>query len=159
MFDLRLFKKRKLSKLHFLKIALWFFINNLIICSFIPFSKIRVFLLKLFGAKVGNNVIIHPYVNIKYPWKLEIGNNCWIGYRVWIDNIAAVKIGNNCCISQDVYFCTGNHNFKKKEFDLLSEEIIVEDNSWIAAKTIIAPGVCVKKNSIIKLGSIIFKKN
>lgn len=158
MFNLNLYKKKNISKIEFLKIALWFLINNLIIYSFIPSSKIRVFFLKLFGAKIGRNVVIHTYTSFKYPWKLEIGNNTWIGSRVWVDNISLVKIGDNCCISQDVYFCTGNHNFKKKTFDLNSEEIIIGNNCWIAAKSIIAPGVKIKKNSIFKLNSIIFKK-
>ena len=114
MFQLKNFKKKKISKLHLLKICFWYLINNLIIYSFIPSSKIRVFLLKIFGAKIGSNIIIRPYTNIKYPLNLEIGDNSWIGARVWIDNISKVKIGNNCCISQEVYFCTGNHDYKNK---------------------------------------------
>ena len=157
MFELKNFKKEKISSFHLIKICIWYLINNLIICSFIPSSKIRVFLLKVFGAKIGINIIIHPYTNIKYPWKLEIGDNCWIGAHVWIDNIANVKIGNNCCISQDVYFCTGNHDFKKKEFDLISEQIIINDNCWIGAKSVLSPGVNLKSNSIVKINSLVKK--
>ncbi len=159
MFKLKNFKKEKITKLYFLKLSLWYLINNLIIYSFIPSSKMRVLLLKIFGAKIGINIIIHPYTNIKYPWKLEIGDNCWIGARVWIDNIANVKIGDNCCISQDVYFCTGNHNFKKEEFDLMSEEIIINNNCWVGAKSILAPGVNLEANSIVKVDTLVKKKN
>ena len=77
---------------------------------------------------------------------------------MWIDNIANVKIGNNCCISQDVYFCTGNHDFKKKEFDLISEQIIINDNCWVGAKSVLSPGVNLKSNSIVKINSLV-KKN
>jgi putative colanic acid biosynthesis acetyltransferase WcaF len=157
MFELKNYKKKEISKLHFLKISTWYLINNLIIYSFIPSSKIRVILLKIFGAKIGLNITIHPYTNIKYPWKLEIGDNCWIGARVWIDNIANVKIGSNCCISQDVYFCTGNHDFTKKEFDLVSEEIIIEDNCWVGAKSILSPGIKLKSNSIVKINTLVKK--
>jgi len=157
MFELRSFKKRKISKLLFIRISIWYLINNFIIYSFFPSSKLRVFLLKIFGAKIGENVIIHPYTSIKYPWKLEIGADSWIGARVWIDNIHNVKIGKNCCISQDVYFCTGNHNYKKKEFDLTGEMICVSNNCWIGAKSILCPGVVVKENSIIKINSLLKK--
>jgi len=64
-------------------------------------SKIKVKILKLYGAKVGYNVLIKPNVNIKYPWFLEIGNDVWIGENVWIDNLAQVTIGNDVCLSQD----------------------------------------------------------
>jgi putative colanic acid biosynthesis acetyltransferase WcaF len=159
MFELKTYKKKKLAYFHFLKISIWYLINNIIVYSFIPSSKLRIFLLKIFGAKIGKNVVIHPYTNIKYPWKLKIGDNCWIGARTWIDNIDDVIIGNNCCISQDVFFCTGNHNFKKKEFDLIPEKILINDNCWIGAKSIIYPGVSLNKNSIIKMNSSVTKNH
>lgn len=159
MFNLRSFKKKKISTSHFLKICLWYLVNNLIIYSFIPSSKLRILLLRLFGSSIGNNVIIHPYTSVKYPWKLKVGNNSWIGARVWIDNIESVEIGDNCCISQEVYFCTGNHNFKREEFDLIAEKIIIKNNCWIGAKSVLSPGVIVQDNSIIKLNSTIFKRN
>ena len=84
MFQLKQFQKKKISKLHFFKIGLWYLVNNLIIYSFIPSTKIRIFFLRLFGSKIGTNVTIHPYTNVKYPWKLKIGNNSWIGARVWM---------------------------------------------------------------------------
>ena len=56
--------------------------------------------MRLFGASVGKGVIINPRVNIKYPWKLVIGSNVWIGEKVWIDNLADVTIGDNVCLSQ-----------------------------------------------------------
>ena len=77
MFQLKQFQKKKFQKYIF-KIGLWYLVNNLIIYSFIPSTKIRIFL-RLFGSKIGTNVTIHPYTNVKYPWKLKIGNNCGLG--------------------------------------------------------------------------------
>ena len=77
----------------------------------------------MFGAKIGNGVILKPKIFIKFPWKLEIGNNTWIGEKVWIDNIETVSIGDDCCVSQGVYFCTGNHDFKKETFDFKTFKI------------------------------------
>ena len=42
----------------------------------------RRFLLRLFGAKIGKNVIIRPNVTITYPWKVSIGDYSWIGDNV-----------------------------------------------------------------------------
>ena len=79
-----------------LKKILWYFTNMLFFKTIFPFpSSFKVKLLKLFGAKIGGNVVIKPNINIKYPWFLIIGDNCWIGEDVWIDNLANVKIGNN----------------------------------------------------------------
>ena len=74
-----------------LKILLWYFTNAIFFLNpFIPFSKLKISLLRLFGAKIGKGVFIKPRVNIKYPWKLEIGNYCWIGENVWIDNLEII---------------------------------------------------------------------
>jgi len=141
-----------------IKIVLWYFVNHLIFNTFVPYpGKFKVFLLRIFGAKIGKNIVIKPKVNIKYPWFLEIGNNCWIGEGVWIDNLAKVKIGNNVCISQDAYLLTGNHDYKKETFDLIVKKIIIEDGVWIGAKSVVTPGVICKTHSILAVGSVATK--
>ena len=62
----------------------------------IPYPNFtKVFILKCFGCKVGKNVVIKPWVKIKFPWMLSLGNSVWLGESVWIDNISNVIIGNN----------------------------------------------------------------
>ena len=87
-----------------LKRVIWFLMNIVILKSSLPWpSRLKVAVLRLFGAKIGKGVLIRPCVNIKYPWFLEIGNNVWIGEEVWIDNLGKVKIGNNACLSQGLF--------------------------------------------------------
>jgi putative colanic acid biosynthesis acetyltransferase WcaF len=141
-----------------LKIIIWYFINVLFFLNpFIPFMGIKVFLLRLFGAKVGNGLVIKPAVNIKYPWFLEIGDNVWIGENVWIDNLTQVKIGNNVCISQGAMLLCGNHNYKKVSFDLMLGAITLEEGVWIGARTTVCPGVTCYSHSILSVGSITAK--
>src|SRR5688500_8325145 len=62
-----------------LKQMLWYFVNIIFFKNpFVIISSLKVSLLKLFGSKIGKGVVIKPAVNIKYPWKLQIGNYCWI---------------------------------------------------------------------------------
>lgn len=139
----------------FLKRMVWHYVNCIFFKSgYFPFYSIKVLLLKLFGAKVGKGVLIKPFVNIKYPWMLSIGNHVWIGENVWIDNIAYVLLKNNVCISQGAYLLTGNHNYKKITFDLLPGEIVLEEGVWIGAQSIVCPGITCKKYSILSVGSV-----
>lgn len=117
----------------------------------------RKVLLRLFGAKVGSGVVFKPGLRVKFPWRLEIGPFSWIGEDVWIDNLAPVKIGSHCCISQGVYICTGNHNWEGERFELITKAVTICDHSWLAAKSIVAPGVVVGKGAILTLGSIATK--
>ena len=137
------------------KRVVWFFVNVCVMQSRMnPFNGLRVFFLKIFGAKVGSGVVIKPNVNIKYPWKLEIGNNVWIGEQVWIDNLGEVKIGDNVCLSQGAMLLCGNHNYKKVEFDLVVGDITLEEGVWIGAHSVVCPGVSCKSHSILSVNSV-----
>lgn len=137
-----------------LKRLLWYLANAVWINSAFPISSFKVFLLRLFGAKIGHGVVIKPHVNIKYPWKLEVGNHVWIGEYVWIDNLGKVTIGNNVCLSQGAMLLMGNHNYKKAEFDLMVKDILLEDGVWIGAKSVVCPGVNCFSHSILSVGSV-----
>src|SRR5688500_13435826 len=62
--------------------------------------KWRIFLLRLFGAQIGKNVIIRPSAKITYPWKLKIGNNSWVGDNVELYSLGDIIIGRDVVVSQ-----------------------------------------------------------
>ena len=134
---------------------LWVMFFKLLVNSFMPGTAWRKFILRIFGAKIGKGGKFKPNIKITFPWRLIIGDYCWIGENVWIDNLALVKIGNRVCISQGVYLCTGNHNYKKDLFNLILQKIVIEDDCWIAAKSIIAPGSILKRGSVSSLGTVV----
>lgn len=137
------------------KQVLWYVINILFFKNgFSISSSLKVSLLRSFGANIGKGVVIKPCVNIKYPWKLSIGNYAWIGEQVWIDNIAVVTIGDNVCLSQGSLLLTGNHNYKTPTFDLLPGSIILEEGVWIGAKAIVCPGVVCASHSVLSVASV-----
>ena len=138
-----------------IKRFLWYFVNVLVFkSSLFPVSRFKVLLLRWFGATVGKKVNIKPSVNIKYPWKLSIGDYAWIGENVWIDNLDDIIIGANVCISQGALLLCGNHNYKKSTFDLITGKIIIEDGAWIGARSVVCPGVTCKSHAVLTAGSI-----
>ena len=138
------------------KKILWYYINLIFFKSgLFPFNFVKVILLRFFGAKIGNNVIIKPVVNIKYPWNLSIGNHVWIGEEVWIDNLVAVTIGDHVCISQGALLISGNHHFDKRSFDLIALPIQIEDGVWVCTKSIVHGGSHLCKNAVLLGGSSI----
>jgi putative colanic acid biosynthesis acetyltransferase WcaF len=140
---------------HFLKRFSWYLFNILVFkTSLFPIYRFKVFLLRLFGARIGRNVLIKPLVNIKYPWFLEIGHNVWIGEKVWIDNLAMVSIGNNVCLSQGCLLLTGNHNYTRPSFDLMVNTIILEDGVWIGAGAVVCGGTVCRDHAVLTVGSV-----
>jgi len=136
------------------KELIWLVVSALLVDGPIPGSGWRAAILRAFGARIGTGVVLKPRVRIKFPWRLEIGPNSWIGEGVWIDNLALVSIGQNVCISQDAYLCTGNHDWSSRSFDLVTESITIEDHCWVSARATVAPGSYMQKGAILGLASL-----
>jgi putative colanic acid biosynthesis acetyltransferase WcaF len=138
-----------------LKQVVWYFVNILFLKNAVNISSgSKVFLLKMFGAIIGNGVVIKPAVNIKYPWKLKIGNNSWIGEEVWIDNLSNVVIGENVTLSQGALILTGSHDHTKETFDFISLPVMLENGVWIGAKAVVFGGVTCGSHSILGINSV-----
>lgn len=139
-----------------LKRALWYIAGATLVDSYLlPFSPAKSALLRLFGARMGRGVVIKPKVNIKYPWRLEVGDHTWLGEEVWIDNLADVRLGSNVCLSQGAYLLTGNHNYKDRNFTLITAGIVIEDGAWVGARAVVCPGVSVGRGAVVAVQSVL----
>jgi putative colanic acid biosynthesis acetyltransferase WcaF len=125
--------------------------------SWIVSSFVRIGLLRLFGARIGERVVMRHPLKVKYPWHLVVGNDCWFGEDCWIDNLTTVTIGNNVCISQAAYICTGNHNWTDPNFGLMVAPVTIEDGAWAGAHCMLAPGVTLGRGAVAGAGSVISK--
>jgi putative colanic acid biosynthesis acetyltransferase WcaF len=136
------------------KLYMWYFAKELFIHSAFPFNPFRLFILRLFGAKIGKGVVLKPHVIIKFPWKLTVGNNVWIGEKVWIENLAHVTIEDNVCISQRAMLIGGNHDYRKSTFDLIIGEIVLKEGAWVGADAKVCPGTTFGSHAILTVGSV-----
>jgi putative colanic acid biosynthesis acetyltransferase WcaF len=138
-----------------IKQVTWYCVNIIFFKN--PFnilSSLKVTLLRWFGARLGPGVVVKPAVNIKYPWKLRVGDHSWIGEKAWIDNLSDVIIGNNVTLSQGSLLLTGSHDHSRTSFDFLSSAIILEDGVWIGAGAVVTGGITCHSHSILGVGSV-----
>jgi len=139
-----------------LKEGAWWFVRAVFFQSALPWpSGVRVGLLRMFGAKIGEGVVIRTGVNITFPWRLTVGNHVWLGEEVLILSLAPVVIESNCCISQRAFLCTGTHDFTSPAFTLKTAPITIREGCWVAAAAFIAPGVSVGPESMVAAGSVV----
>ena len=137
------------------KQLLWYFVGSPLFSSYwLPFTGFKVWLLRCFGAEIGQKVTIKPGVKIKFPWRLTVGDYVWIGENAWLDNVAQITIESHVCLSQDVYLCTGNHDWSDPDFKLIPAAICIEQGSWLAARAVVGPGVTVGRGAVLGLGSV-----
>jgi len=138
------------------KEILWYLVKVIFFLSALPYPNgLKCSLLRVFGAKVGSGVIIKPRVNIHFPWKLNIGNDVWIGEEAFLLNFELLTVGNNVCISQRAFLCGGNHDFRIPEMPYRNGPITLMDGVWIGASVFVSPGVIVGTDSVVTAGSVI----
>ncbi|WP_051638170.1 WcaF family extracellular polysaccharide biosynthesis acetyltransferase [Maribacter sp. Hel_I_7] len=141
-----------------LKEVFWYVVKVFFFLTAIPYpNSFKIFILKRFGAKVGEGVVIKPRVNIHFPWKLTIGNHVWIGEEVFLLNFENLSIGNNVCISQRSFLCGGNHDYKDISMPYRNGPITLKDGCWIGASCFIGPGVTIGIDTVITVGSVVTK--
>lgn len=122
------------------------------------FKGWRNFVLRLFGADIGENTSVCASVKIWAPWNLKIGNYCSIGPKVDCYNQGEISIGNHTIISQKSYLCASTHDHKLAYFPLVCKPIHIEDQVWIAADAFIGPGVILGEGCVVGARSAVFKE-
>ncbi|MDP3713039.1 MAG: WcaF family extracellular polysaccharide biosynthesis acetyltransferase [Mycobacteriales bacterium] len=132
--------------------ALWFACSNLIVQKWWCPARLRVLLLRAFGAKIGTGVFIRHRVKVLWPWKLEVGDHSWLGEGVWILNLEPVTLGRRVCVSQEAFLCAGSHNWTSATFEYRNAPITLGDASWVAARSTVLPGVRIGPGAVVTAG-------
>lgn len=117
----------------------------------------RVFLYKLFGAKIGIGVKISSSAKLLYPWNIEIGNYCWIGDNVELYSVDKIIIGNNVAFAHNVFVATAAHDIYKTTFETIRKPIIIEDEVWISSNVFINMGIVIERGVVVGSASVVTK--
>lgn len=120
-------------------------------------------IIKLLGAKIGENCVVESGIrfhNCKNIRNLEIGDNCSIGKDCFFDLRSEVIIEDNVTISMNTTFIS-HQDFGLSKLSAIykpsSSKIIVKNNSYIGANSIILQGVVIDCYSIISASSCVIK--
>jgi putative colanic acid biosynthesis acetyltransferase WcaF len=141
-----------------LVVMLWWLVRDtLFLCSPQPLYGFRNWLLRLFGARIGKNVLIRPSVRVTYPWKLTICDNAWVGDFVELYTLGEIYIGENACVSQNSYICTGSHDYRSVAFDIYARPIRIEPEAWVASDVFVGPGVTVGRGAVVGARSTLMR--
>ena len=87
-------------------------------------------------------------------------NKVWIGNRSYLDTNfpGLISISDNVCISSEVTIICHfdptrsikNHPIKKYK-----KKVVIEENVFIGPKSVIMPGVIIRKNTFVRAGTVI----
>jgi putative colanic acid biosynthesis acetyltransferase WcaF len=119
-----------------------------------PFRRWRAFLLRCFGAKLGNSCFIYGTARIWAPWNLICDDMATIGDEAIIYNPERVTLGSHAIVSQQAYLCGATHDYEDPAFPLIAFPISVGAYAWICARATVQPGVSVGEGAVLALGSV-----
>lgn len=117
----------------------------------------RCWLLRCFGARIGQGVVIRPTARFTYPWKVRVGDRSWIGDDVVLYSLESITLGQHCVVSQRSYLCTGSHDVEDPAFGLITAPIVIGNGAWVATDCFVAPGVTVGANTVVGARSTVFR--
>lgn len=129
--------------------AAWQMASSLLVIPWFVPPRVRVAVLRAFGARIGSGVNLRAGVRVHWPWKLEIGDDSWIGERVWLLNLEPIRIGADVCVSQAAFLCAGSHDRRSPSFEFDNAPIHIQDGAWIAARATILRGVTVGADAVV----------
>jgi len=137
-------------------ILLWSFAWSFL-CSWTPkpFNSWRLFVLRLFGAHIGNFVFVHQRARIAHPRNLFLHDHACLGDGANLYNLAPITICSGAVISQEAYLCTATHDFSRPAFPLCISPICIDIDAFIGARAFVLPGVTVGRASIVGACSVV----
>ena len=137
------------------------------------FGKVKIRFLNSLEGKVsltidkGSTICIGKFLMSKGPLylkaidnsKIVIGNNVFFNHNCSITSCKKITIGNNCKFGNNIVIIDHDHKITScgATKDLVSKEIIIEDNVWVGANSVILKGVRIGEGSIIAAGSVVNK--
>lgn len=134
--------------------AAWFTILNLVFVKWWLPPSWRPALLRAFGARIGRRVLIRHGVRIHWPWRLDVGDDVWIGEGAWLLNLEQITIGSDVCVSQGALLCTGSHRHRDPAFEFDNGPIRLEPGAWVAARAVVLRGVTVGRGAVVGASAV-----
>jgi maltose O-acetyltransferase len=101
----------------------------------------------LVGTVIPIEIVSHKGSHI------SIGDHTFVNYGTSITAYQAVKIGRHCLLGHHLLILDRNEHGPTA--GQLAAPVVIEDNVWIGAHTIILPGVRIGQNAAIGAGSVV----
>lgn len=122
-----------------------------------PLHAWRRFILRTFGAKIGNLTYIHASCQISEPWKLTLGDHSCLGPHVICYSGGGIQIGEHTTVSQYSHLCTASHDYTHPNMIQIFRPILIEDQVWICTDAYIGPGITVGQGVVVGARACVVK--
>lgn len=129
-------------------------------------SPLRIWLLRVFGAKIGSNTVIERirFTNLYRTGigGLAIGRNCFLGDGVTLDMAERIVLKDDVTLSFDVMVLTHtNVGYKdhpvQAHIPSVAEPTMFKKGCFIGVRAVILPGLTIGEGAAVAAGAIVTK--
>ncbi|SDJ05402.1 hypothetical protein [Salipiger marinus] len=113
------------------------------------FKRWRIFLLRLFGATIGQGCRVDASCRVWWPGNLEMGNYACLADAVDCYNVALITIGDYATVSQRAFLCSASHATDTLARPLIHAPITIETHAWVCAEAFVGPGVTLREGAVL----------
>ncbi len=132
------------------------FLNMLLIwIGHVPSHEFRKFFYRLSGMRIGRGSAIHTNARFYKPSGIRIGQDTVIGEGVVLDGRDKLIIGDHVDFASEVMVYNAEHDINDSKFKAITEPVVIEDYVFVGPRSIILPGVTIKKGAIIAAGAVV----
>jgi putative colanic acid biosynthesis acetyltransferase WcaF len=141
-----------------IKMILWEY-TWILLCLWTPkpANLWRLFVLKLFGAKIYGKPFVHQRARIQIPWNLIMHHKACLGDRATVYTLGKIEIFEHATVAQEAYICTGTHAFDQKSMNLITMPVLIGKHVFIGARAFLFPGVAIGDYAIVAAMAVVTK--
>jgi len=156
-----------ISEIGFKKaISYLFWTIFLVLFRFMIFSPLRVFFLRLFGARIGRGTVILSVrlFNVYYNGlsNLEIGDYCFLGDEAMLDLASKIHLepytvlANRVIVTTHMHLGYKNHPLQKY-IPKKKEPVYFKRGCYVGVGAIILSGVTIGEGAVVGAGAVVTK--
>ena len=127
--------------------------------SSVIYRSARMDVVPFHAFRLGKKSVVESYSCVNNAvGDVIVGDHSRVGLHNTI--IGPVHIGSHVNLAQGIVVSGLNHGFSDpdRRFDeqkVVTAEVVIEDDVWIGANSVITPGVHIGKHSIVGAGSVV----
>ncbi|MBR0564509.1 hypothetical protein J5J83_00090 [Azoarcus sp. L1K30] len=119
------------------------------------FNRVRIGLLRLFGAKMGRGCKVAASCRIWTPWTLVAGDYVCLADGVDFYCVSTIRLGSYSTVSQRAFICTASHDIGYLERPLTHAPISVGAHAWVCAEAFVGPGVSIGEGAVVGARAVV----
>ena len=141
----------------YIRRVIWYPFSLVFYCTPRTFWRIRIWILRINGAKIGSKVRIYRTVKIHAPWRLSCEDNVTIGEYVFIYNLGYLKIGKSSTVSFKSQIIGGGHDIRHEFLPLERYNITIGSNVFLGANVHLLGNIVLTDDVVIGYGTLLTK--